>query len=182
MKIFLSKTQCVVFTLILLFSRAALAEHVVSKSFLASIATPTVGLIYSYSISDYEGIKELAYSCAFTAQLTTLLKNTVRRTRPNGEDDLSFPSGHASGSFTGASYLHHRYGLKWGIPMYAIAAAISVQRTNVDQHYWTDIIAGGALGYLSGYLFSERYPKIWVAPSFSPSEKSYGLSLKYNLG
>lgn len=159
-----------------------MASELISQSTLVTIALPVVAFAYTATISDYEGMKELAYSCAFTAQLTTLLKNTVQRTRPNGENDLSFPSGHASAAFTGASYMHHRYGLAWGVPMYGIAAVISVQRMNVGEHYWTDIIAGGLLGCLSGYLFTVKYPNVWVAPSFDSKNKNYGVQFNMNLG
>jgi len=145
------------------------------------MSIPLIGGVYSSTLGDIEGIKELAYSCAFTAHITTLTKYTVKRERPNGSNNLSFPSGHASAAFTGASYLHHRYGFAWGAPMYAIAAVISYQRVNVKDHYWTDVIAGAALGYVSGYLFSAKYPNIWVAPTFEPRTKSYGLQLKMNI-
>jgi len=152
-----------------------------SNTWIAEVAVPAMGYLYSLSIHDIEGVKELTYSCAFTAQLTTLTKNTVRRTRPDGSDSLSFPSGHAAGSFTGASYFHHRYGIKWGLPMYGVATAISIQRINGDKHYWTDVIAGAALGYLSGYLFCVRYPDIWIAPNFSSVHREASLQFSYAL-
>jgi len=34
------------------------------------------------------------------AGYTTLLKEVIHRERPNGEDNLAFPSGHASNAFT----------------------------------------------------------------------------------
>lgn len=163
------------FILVCLLSSPLLAKQVISHSSLVSVAVPVAGGLYSLTIEDYEGAKELLFSCLFTAQLTTLLKYTVRRTRPNGENDLSFPSGHASASFTGASYLHHRYGLNWGIPMYAIAAGIGIQRVNVRDHYWTDVLAGAALGYLSGALFTAKYPNVWVVPSVDLQNDRYAI-------
>lgn len=152
-----------------------------SKSTLTTFATPLIGLTYSLTISDYEGIKELAYSAAVTAQLTALLKYSVRRTRPNGDDDLSFPSGHASAAFMGASYLQFRYGWQWGVPMYALASAIGLQRINGDDHYWTDVLAGAALGTGVTYLFTVRYPDVWVMPQVDLATKSYSLQFKYAL-
>lgn len=152
-----------------------------TKSTLTTVATPLIGLAYSLSISDYEGVKELTYASLVTAQLTTMLKNSVRRTRPNGEDDLSFPSGHAAGSFVGASYAQFRYGWSWGIPMYGIATVISLQRVNGDDHYWTDILAGAALGTGCAYFFTVRYPHVWVIPELDFQNKSYFLRLKYDL-
>jgi membrane-associated phospholipid phosphatase len=47
------------------------------------------------------------------------VKRTVDRERPDG-GGLSFPSGHTSG----ASYLHYRYGWKYGLPTYLAEAAV----------------------------------------------------------
>lgn len=180
-KCFLLRVHYLLIAFALLFSTPVLSKQEISSSFLVSASIPIFGFVYSATIEDYEGMKELAYSAMFTAQVTALLKNGVKRTRPNGDNDLSFPSGHASGSFAGASYFHHRYGLSWGLPMYAIASVISIQRVNVRAHYWTDVIAGAALGFLSGYLFTVRCPNVWIAPSFDADRKLYGLQFKMDL-
>lgn len=146
-----------------------------------TIATPLVGGVYSLTIEDYEGVKQLVYASAVTAQLTTLLKNTVRRTRPNGDNDLSFPSGHAAGAFVGASYAQFRYGWQWGLPLYGVATAISLQRINADDHYWTDVIAGAALGSGCAYFFTRKYPNTWVVPEFDFVNKKYSLQFQYNI-
>lgn len=165
--------------LVLLSPHVIQANGVTTRSALISASVPAIGLIYSYSIGDIEGIKELTLGCAVSAQLTTFLKNTVQRRRPNSENNLSFPSGHASFSFSGASYLHHRYGLGWGLPMYAVATAISIQRVNVKDHYWSDVIAGAALGFATGALFTARYPEVLIEPHFNASNRSAGLQFKY---
>lgn len=152
-----------------------------TKSTLTTVATPLISAAYALSISDYEGVKELVYSSLVTAQITTLLKNGVRRTRPNGENDLSFPSGHAAGGFVGASYAQFRYGWQWGVPLYGIATAISLQRINGDDHYWTDVIAGAAIGTGCAYFFTVRYPNVWVIPKFDSQNKSYSLQFNYDL-
>jgi len=161
----------------LLFSSAK-ADELINQSFLVSIAVPTVAGIYSYFQDDTEGIKQLILGGLVTAQVTTLLKNTVRRTRPNFEDDLSFPSGHAAGAFLGASYMHHRYGLLWGAPAYAVAGVIACERVSSNQHYWTDVIAGSALGFLSGYLFTAKYPNVWLESRFDSQERIYQVGIK----
>lgn len=165
--------------LVLIFSKTTLATS--AKSTLQTVATPLIAVTYSLTISDYEGVKELVYASLVTAQLTTLIKNSVRRTRPNGDNDLSFPSGHAAGAFVGASYAQFRYGWHWGVPMYAIASAVAVQRVNGADHYWTDVIAGAALGTGVAYFFTRCYPNAWVVPEFNFQTKSYGLQFKYDL-
>lgn len=151
-----------------------------TQSAFTMAATPLIAGVYSLTISDYEGVKELIYASLITAQLTTLLKNSIRRTRPNEEDDLSFPSGHASASFMGASYAQFRYGWNWGLPLYGIAALVSLQRVNGKSHYWTDIIAGAALGAGCAYFFTVQYPNVWVIPNCDFQSNTYSLQLKYN--
>lgn len=163
-------------------TQAGTIDGVGSESFLISISIPLIGGIYSYTSGDIEGLKELTMSCAVAAQVTALLKNTVHRTRPNGDDDYSFPSGHAAAAFTGASYLHHRYGLNWGLPFYAIGTAIGIQRVNGKYHYWTDVLAGAALGYVSGYLFTAKFPNVWISPDFNPERNAYGMQMNMRFG
>ena len=40
------------------------------------------------------------------------LKKVVGSQRPNGQDSLSFPSGHTAGAFTWATTISHYYGLE----------------------------------------------------------------------
>lgn len=159
-----------------------LASSSDNKSMWVSIAVPVIGGVYSYTLDDVEGLRELGLGCLLTAQITTLLKYSVHRTRPDGSDNYSFPSGHTSAAFLGASYLHHRYGLVWGIPMYGIASAIGLQRVNVKSHYWTDVIAGAALGYTVAAFCTKQYPRAQITPIFDPANKTYGMQFTTSFG
>ena len=46
------------------------------------------------------------------------IKYAVGRERPNGENNQSFPSGHASNAFTIATVAEQHYGWKLGVPAY----------------------------------------------------------------
>ncbi len=145
---------------------------------LVALSIPAIGGVYSFTNGDYEGLKQWGLSCIVTAQLTTFLKHSVLRTRPNGENDLSFPSGHTSSAFVGASYIHHRYGLQWGIPMYILASVIGYERVNVKDHYWSDVIVGAAIGYTAGALFTVSYPNVWIAPYADTDNREVGMQVK----
>jgi hypothetical protein len=58
---------------------------------------------------------------------TYAIKFATNRTRPNG-DPRSFPSGHASTSFTVAMVLQEHFGWKVGIPAFAAAAYTGTSR------------------------------------------------------
>jgi len=84
------------------------------------------------------------------AGYTTLLKEVIHRERPNGEDDLSFPSGHASNAFTLAAVAERHYGWKAGVPAYTLASLVAVSRLQRNKHYLSDVMAGATLGYIVG--------------------------------
>jgi hypothetical protein len=88
-----------------------------------------------------------------TQFITYATKVSVKRTRPNGANKLSFPSGHSSGMFTVASVLDKRYGYKVGIPSYLVAGFVGLSRVKLQKHFPTDVIAGAALGIIIGRSF-----------------------------
>ena len=86
-----------------------------------------------------------------------MLKHTVRRERPDGSDTNSFPSGHTSASFQGASFIHFRYGLKYAIIPYLGAAFVGYSRVQADKHYVSDVLAGAAIGAGFAWFFTKPY-------------------------
>ena len=90
------------------------------------------------------------HAVLITAGYTTLLKEVVHRERPNGEDNLSFPSGHASNAFALAAVAERHYGWKAGLPAYTLASAVAVSRLQRNKHYLSDVMAGATLGYIVG--------------------------------
>ncbi len=81
---------------------------------------------------------------------TELIKVTVRRERPNGQDNQSFPSGHTSNAFALASVAERHYGWKIGVPAYLLAGVVGASRIGQDKHYLSDVVAGATLGYIVG--------------------------------
>jgi membrane-associated phospholipid phosphatase len=81
---------------------------------------------------------------------TNTLKHLAGRTRPDGGDRLSFPSGHASTAFTWAAVTQAHYGWKAGAPSYLAATAIALSRVSNDRHHLSDVVAGATLGIIAG--------------------------------
>jgi len=103
----------------------------------------------------WQGFKRLSEAYAATLVATAGLKYTVRRTRPNGENRTSFPSGHTSGSFAIAMVLQELYGNPAGIPAFILAGLTGMQRLHARKHWLTDVLAGALLGSMIGKGFAE---------------------------
>lgn len=150
-----------------------------SSSVWASLAIPAVAGAYSIYIEDYQGARQLVYAELLSGQITALLKQAVTRTRPDGSNDSSFPSAEASIGFAGASYVQHRYGLLSSVPFYVATSAICVERVNVKQQYWSDVVVGAALGYVTAAFFTT--PNFTFSPDFEPRTKYCGFRFSWRI-
>lgn len=100
-------------------------------------------------------------SFAINGGLTYTLKHTIHEMRPDRTDNRSFPSGHTSVAFCGATTLMHEYRKvsPWiGVAGYAVATGVAVDRVRRNRHHWGDVVAGAAIGVASaeaGYLIGD---------------------------
>ena len=88
-----------------------------------------------------------SYTIATTT--TYSLKQIVSERRPDKSDRRSFPSGHATYAFAGATMLTHEFGhLTPWVPIagYGLAAVTAIDRVRRDRHYLHDVCAGAAVG------------------------------------
>jgi membrane-associated phospholipid phosphatase len=92
---------------------------------------------------------DLIRSQTINAVLTQGIKLAVRRPRPDGAQ-FSFPSGHASATFTTATVLQRHFGWKVGGPAYAVAGFVGASRLQENRHYMSDVLFGAAIGIVSG--------------------------------
>ncbi len=94
------------------------------------------------------------------------LKSLVSRERPNGRDDRSFPSGHASGASVSTSlaianldYLpvsdFMNTGLRMGL--YGVAGATALARVEAGEHHLADVLAGYALGHFVAAFMQKAF-------------------------
>ncbi len=125
----------------------------------AAIALPVATLAFVLATKDWKGLKEGVFTAAATAGATIILKYAVHKRRPDGSDYHSFPSGHTSVTFATAAFVQRRYGWKWGIPAYALAAYTGWGRTYAKKHDWWDVLAGAAIGAGSAYIFTRPFAR-----------------------
>lgn len=125
---------------------------------------PAVAYGTTFYLHDSEGRSQFYKSFFTNLAATYALKATVSKTRPNGADDESFPSGHTSVAFQGASFIHKRYGLKYAVPAYVGAVFVAWSRVESDNHYTVDVLAGAAVGIASSLIFTRPYKGFVVTP------------------
>jgi membrane-associated phospholipid phosphatase len=85
------------------------------------------------------------------------MKEIIGRKRPLDDKvgNPAFPSGHTAYAFAGATLLGNRYP-KLRIPLYIGAGLVGVTRIYLGRHYASDVIAGAAVGTITGALVSRH--------------------------
>lgn len=149
------------------------------------IILPITAYVTTLAIDDKEGEISFYKSFASTVATTHALKYTVQEERPNNTDNNSFPSGHTSASFQGASFIHFRYGLKYAILPYLGAAFVGYSRVYAEKHYIHDVIAGAAIGSAFTWYFTQPYKvkglelKPVVFNSIKNNQNLYGINIRW---
>ncbi|RYY09175.1 MAG: phosphatase PAP2 family protein [Cytophagaceae bacterium] len=95
---------------------------------------------------------------------TFAVKYLSREERPDGSDNLSFPSGHTAQAFLAASIVHTEFRDKsqlYGIGAYALATSVGVLRMVNDKHWQSDVVAGAGFGILSAHLAYLTHRNRW---------------------
>ncbi len=98
---------------------------------------------------------------------TEALKVAVGRTRPDGQDRRSFPSGHTSNAFTWATVAERHYGRSVGLPMYLLASLVGASRISQNRHHLSDVLAGSAIGFIVGRSVTRQNGMATAEPAFS---------------
>ena len=137
-------------------------------------------LILPAAREDWEGFRQAAYSIGSAAGVTLIGKALVDEERPNNKDDDSFPSGHTANAFSSATTLYRRYGWQAGVPAYAVATLTGVARERAREHHWYDVVAGAAIGGLSGWFFTDAFnDKVQLVPWIDSDGGGVSVSMRW---
>ena len=154
---------------------SAASDPVVRSGSILRTLIPAVAYGTTFYLHDKDGRSEFYKSFSTNYAATYALKQTISKTRPNGKDDESFPSGHTSVAFQGAAFIHMRYGIRYAVPAYVAATYVGWTRVESDNHYLVDVAAGAALGIVSSYLFTRPYRGYTAVPLLG--NDFYGISI-----
>ncbi|MDB5961521.1 MAG: hypothetical protein JWP59_2815, partial [Massilia sp.] len=117
--------------------------------------------------------------------LTQVGKYAVGRARPGAEQgawsqvdgnrsNASFPSGHSAVSFAAVTPFAKEYDAPW---LYGVAALSSAGRVAARQHWVSDTVAGGILGYAVGsWLWQSQRENRGSMLSVLPTTKSINVA------
>ena len=173
-------------------------EHVEDTIAEVLTATPLALGLFDWARGDSARAFEVAAESALLTMGTThVLKDLTERQRPDDSGDQSFPSGHTSRAFMGATFVGRwvdaRYDSRLGYLAYAPAAAVGLARLQHDSHWATDVAAGALLGtVLTNWIWNAHYgpapsaiyeapPKVAWTVVPVPLETGFALSLTLSL-
>ncbi|HUS03127.1 MAG TPA: phosphatase PAP2 family protein [Chitinophagaceae bacterium] len=96
----------------------------------------------------------------------------------------SFPSGHTTVVFAAATVFAKEYQNTLAIPIIAYSAAtlVGISRVVENAHWATDVLAGAALGYLSGRLIVNNYHRLAKIKAPEQNKGTVSFNLQYNNG
>lgn len=169
---------------VLLLSSLALTSPVFAKSQsekagdILQYAIPLSGLGIAMAQHDTQGVKQLGETLLVNTATTYGLKyafnNTSLGKRPDG-GAYSFPSGHTSSACAGATFIGQRYGWKYGAIAMLPAGYVGWSRVDANRHHTRDVVAGCAIGTLSGLLITQPLENSTITPWYD--NKTLGLSI-----
>lgn len=93
---------------------------------------------------------DLARAQLVTQTFVQGVKFATGRTRPDGSDKRSLPSGHMAAASATATVLQRHLGWKVGVPAYVFATYVGASRMSADKHYLSDVLLGAAVGIAAG--------------------------------
>ena len=105
------------------------------------------------------GSRQLADTGAVTLEAIAVsglfsesIKFAAQRKRPDGSNDMSFPSGHTTVTATMAASLSEMSGWdpRVSVPLYLLTAFVGASRIECNRHYASDVVAGAMLGTIVG--------------------------------
>lgn len=96
----------------------------------------------------------------------------------------SFPSGHTTGAFAAATVFAMEYGDRPLVPViaYTSASLIGLSRITENKHWVSDVLAGAALGLLSGRQVVNNYHRFAAIRNASKKKGSLSFSINYDMG
>ncbi|WP_144038272.1 phosphatase PAP2 family protein [Soonwooa buanensis] len=121
----------------------------------------------------------LGTSLLISSAVVLPTKHLVKEERPDGSNNLSFPSGHTAFAFATAQFMFQEYqddNFWLSLTGYPFAVFTGIYRTLNDKHWVGDVVAGAGIGILSTEAAYWLFPKV---SSLLVNKKTEHLVLMY---
>lgn len=134
--------------------------------FLTTLLTPSGNDPLEWSAAKLKGFAVGATALYVSGGITTFLKDRTERTRPDGSDTRSFPSGHSTSSSSlttlsrrNISSISMSPGCRRvsNLALYGIAAGTAWARVEAEKHYPSDVLAGYAIGHFTSAVINDAF-------------------------
>ena len=155
------------------------SEAVESSGDIILLALPATAALSTVIKKDKKGFWQFTKGFVTNLAITGGLKYAINKRRPFNGGGQAFPSGHTSITFQAASFIQKRYGFKYGIPAYALAAWTGYSRINATRHDGYDVLAGAVVGIGSSLIFTTPYEREHMQLTFRSSEDEFMLGFLY---
>lgn len=133
-----------------------------------ALMTPSGQYVGEFTTNKLKGLGVEVAAAETVSMTTSALKDATGRTRPNGSNDSSFPSAHASSAFSYAALsrrnleatgMHPRAKQYLNYTVTALAAGTAWARVEGEAHYPSDVLAGAAVGNFISNFFYDTFLK-----------------------
>ena len=160
-------------------------------SVVGAAAFPAVAALGAYDDNTFGRILTTGHALLMGNAAVTTLKVAVRRPRPSartarredvtGDQALSFPSGHSSAAFSGATLVSCFFPeaplvVRGGA--FALAAFTAVARMAGNKHYLSDVVVGGGIGAGAAVLAHNLYENPASSVSFGVAGHALTLAIR----
>ena len=138
------------------------------------VMIPSYALGMAMNENDWTGALSFGYSFVSMQTAVTGLKTAIDAPRPDNSDNRSFSSGHTAAAFSGATFIHKRYGIKRAAVPYALAGFVGWSRIDADKHYPHDVLAAAVISGLVTWIFVDKYDGLQLSLSPDSVKLSFG--------
>ena len=176
----------IVLTVLSLFSLTSTvkASSIAKTGDSVQIAIPALAFAATFYMDDESGRTQFYKSFGSNLLLTHSMKRITSKRRPDNSDNKSFPSGHTSAAFQGASFIHFRYGFRYALPAYMAASFVGYSRVHAKKHDYTDVLAGAVLGIATSWFFTQPRMQPLLEPvkgvNLTPMVRKDGIGLMFS--
>ena len=136
-----------------------------AETFVTALATPSGKDTKDWADSKAKGVSVELGAELVTAGATSLLKETINRSRPDG-GGKSFPSGHSSSAFSSATLANRNLNSismpeEMRIPLQIgnilLATGVGWARVEAGRHYPSDVLVGAGLGHFFSAFIHDAF-------------------------